>query len=71
MDVNYQDSITAPVDQSFSDAAIGPEGDTEEDEDDESSHMLFGVLLEIEKVCILLDVIYNSVVGTLSKDFSA
>jgi hypothetical protein len=42
----YQDSVTAPVDRSFDDDAVGQE---EEDDNDESSDVLQNVLSAIEK----------------------
>jgi hypothetical protein len=47
---NYQDSITAPVDQSFDDDAIGQED--EDEEGDEGDSRLLRVLSAIEKVII-------------------
>jgi hypothetical protein len=47
---NYQDSITAPVDRSFDDDAIGQQD--EDEEGDEGDSMLLGVLSAIKKVII-------------------
>ncbi|KIM75594.1 hypothetical protein PILCRDRAFT_13510 [Piloderma croceum F 1598] len=46
---NYQDSVTAPIDRTFDDDAIGQEEDKEEQDEDDSSQMLLGVLSAIEK----------------------
>ena len=50
---NYQDSVTAPIDWTFDDDAIGQEEDEEEQDEEDSSQMLLGVLSAIEKVSIL------------------
>jgi len=47
---NYQDSVTAPVDRSFDDDAIGQED--EDEEGDEGDSMLLGVLSAIKRVII-------------------
>ena len=58
-DDNYQDSVTAPVDWTFDDDAIGQEEDEEEEGNkDDSSQMLSGVLSAIEKVSIPFGIMY-------------
>ena len=47
------------------------EEDAEEEEDDKSSHMLLGVPSAIEKVCILLNVIYHFAVKVQLTDNSS
>jgi hypothetical protein len=47
---NYQDSVTAPVDRSFDDDAIGQED--EDEGSDKGDSRLLGVLSAIEKVII-------------------
>jgi hypothetical protein len=47
---NYQDSVTAPVDRSFDDDAIGQED--EDEEGDEGDSRLLRVLSAIEKLII-------------------
>jgi len=45
---NYQDSVTAPIDRTFDDDAIGQEEDEEGQDEEDSSQMLLGVLSAIE-----------------------
>jgi hypothetical protein len=58
---NYQDSVTAPIDRTFDDDAIGQEEDEEGQDEEDSSQMLLGVLSAIEKVSIPLDIMYHSI----------
>ena len=50
-------SVTAPLDRSFDDDAIGQ--DDEEDEEEDSSQVLLGVLSAVEKVRNFFVEMYN------------